>query len=82
MKRVSFEIEGGQKVGIVGRTGAGKSSLMLGLFRIVEAAEGSILIDGIDISKLGLHQLRNQVCSCIKISKIIALADLDKLNRG
>ena len=34
---------------------------MLGLFRIVEAAEGSILIDGIDIAKLGLHQLRNQV---------------------
>jgi len=61
LKRVSFEIEGGEKVGIVGRTGAGKSSLMLGLFRIVEAAEGSILIDGIDISKLGLHQLRNQV---------------------
>ena len=61
LKQVSFEISGGEKVGIVGRTGAGKSSLMLGLFRLVEAAEGSILIDGVDISKIGLHQLRNQV---------------------
>ena len=61
LKNISFEIEGGEKVGIVGRTGAGKSSLMLGLFRIVEASEGSIFIDGVDISKIGLHQLRNQV---------------------
>jgi ATP-binding cassette subfamily C (CFTR/MRP) protein 1 len=61
LKSVSFEIAGGEKVGIVGRTGAGKSSLMLGLFRIVEAAEGSIVIDGIDIATIGLHQLRNQV---------------------
>jgi ABC-type multidrug transport system fused ATPase/permease subunit len=44
LKSVSFEIEGGQKVGIVGRTGAGKSSLTLALFRLVEPAEGSITV--------------------------------------
>jgi len=44
LKKVSFEIEGGQKVGIVGRTGAGKSSLTLALFRLVEPAEGTIVV--------------------------------------
>ena len=44
LKSVSFEIDGGQKVGIVGRTGAGKSSLTLALFRLVEPAEGSIMV--------------------------------------
>ncbi|KAI5638820.1 ABC transporter domain-containing protein [Phthorimaea operculella] len=50
-----------EKLGIVGRTGAGKSTLTLGLFRIVEAMSGRILIDGIDISTLGLHQLRSRI---------------------
>merc|ERR1711973_728879 len=48
-------------VGIVGRTGAGKSSLTLGLFRIIEAAGGKIVIDGIDISDLALHALRSRI---------------------
>ena len=58
MKNISFTVVNGQKVGIVGRTGAGKSSLTLALFRIIEASGGKILIDGVDISKLGLHTLR------------------------
>lgn len=55
LKGVNFAIEQGEKIGIVGRTGAGKSSLTLALFRIIESCEGRISIDGIDISTLGLQ---------------------------
>ncbi|KRF85621.1 multidrug resistance-associated protein 1 isoform X6 [Drosophila virilis] len=61
LRGVSFNISGGQKVGIVGRTGAGKSSLTLALFRIIESAGGKILIDGIDIATMGLHMLRSRL---------------------
>lgn len=61
LKGLSFNVTGGEKVGIVGRTGAGKSSLTLALFRIVEAAGGKIIIDDIDISTLGLHDLRSKI---------------------
>ncbi|XP_062999456.1 multidrug resistance-associated protein 1-like [Elgaria multicarinata webbii] len=61
LRNINVSISGGEKVGIVGRTGAGKSSLTLGLFRINEAAEGEILIDGINIAKIGLHDLRFKV---------------------
>lgn len=49
------------QVGIVGRTGAGKSSLTLCLFRIIEAVSGSIKIDGINIADIGLHDLRSKL---------------------
>ncbi|KAG0044510.1 Multidrug resistance-associated protein 1, partial [Linnemannia elongata] len=61
LKDINVTIQPGERIGIVGRTGAGKSSVTLALFRIIEAAQGSIVIDGIDISTLGLHELRSRL---------------------
>eukprot|EP00462_Mataza_sp_D1_P005405 CAMPEP_0175120882 /NCGR_PEP_ID=MMETSP0087-20121206/864_1 /TAXON_ID=136419 /ORGANISM="Unknown Unknown, Strain D1" /LENGTH=309 /DNA_ID=CAMNT_0016402371 /DNA_START=131 /DNA_END=1056 /DNA_ORIENTATION=+ len=62
LRSLTFSVPGGSKLGIVGRTGSGKSSLALALFRMVEAAEGQIAIDGIDIATRGLHTLRSRMC--------------------
>ncbi|GIY40685.1 multidrug resistance-associated protein 1 [Caerostris darwini] len=61
LKDINCIIEPSERCGIVGRTGAGKSSLTLALFRIIEAAGGKICIDGVHIGKLGLHDLRNKL---------------------
>ncbi|KAI8377534.1 multi drug resistance-associated protein MRP [Radiomyces spectabilis] len=61
LRDLSFTVAPREKIGIVGRTGAGKSSLSLSLFRIVEAAKGSIFIDGVDISTLRLFDLRSRL---------------------
>ncbi|KAJ8308836.1 hypothetical protein KUTeg_013710 [Tegillarca granosa] len=61
LKGIDCEIKGGERVGVVGRTGAGKSSLMSALFRLIEATDGRIEIDGRDISTIGLHDLRNKL---------------------
>ena len=68
LKGISFSIKKGEKVGIVGRTGAGKSSLTLSLFRIIEPAGGRILIDGVDVSKIGLHTLRGRLTIIPQVS--------------
>lgn len=62
LREISFKIEGGQKVGIVGRTGAGKSSIIQALFRMVVADTGSeMFIGGADIQQMGLHSLRKNI---------------------
>ncbi|CED82203.1 metal resistance protein ycf1 [Phaffia rhodozyma] len=58
---VSISIKPAEKIGVCGRTGAGKSSLTLALFRVIEATAGSIFIDGVDIGTIGLHDLRSKI---------------------
>lgn len=58
---VSFSTKAHEKIGIVGRTGSGKSTMALSFFRFLEASSGSISIDGIDISKMGIQDLRTQL---------------------
>ncbi|WZZ60227.1 hypothetical protein YC2023_060334 [Brassica napus] len=60
LKGITLDIKGGEKVGVVGRTGSGKSTLIQVLFRLVEPSGGRIIIDGIDICNLGLHDLRSR----------------------
>ncbi|XP_035389253.1 canalicular multispecific organic anion transporter 2 isoform X2 [Electrophorus electricus] len=61
LRNISLKVKGGEKIGIVGRTGAGKSSMTLCLFRLLEAASGEIIIDGVKIAEIGLHDLRSKL---------------------
>ncbi|KAJ1898499.1 ABC transporter C member 13 [Kickxella alabastrina] len=61
LKGLSFSAQGGEKIGIVGRTGAGKSSITYALMRLVEPANGHIIIDGIDILTIGHYDLRSRI---------------------
>ncbi|XP_017461163.1 PREDICTED: canalicular multispecific organic anion transporter 1-like, partial [Rhagoletis zephyria] len=69
LQGISLDIKAGEKVGVIGRTGAGKSTITLALFRILEASSaeedgfdgGRITIDGVDISRIGLHELRSRL---------------------
>lgn len=61
LKHISLDIKGNEKIGICGRTGAGKSSMTSAIYRLCELSSGKISIDGVDISNLGLHQLRSKL---------------------
>ncbi|KAH7072955.1 P-loop containing nucleoside triphosphate hydrolase protein [Paraphoma chrysanthemicola] len=61
LKGLDMHVRAGERIGVVGRTGAGKSSIMSALFRLQELSGGSIVIDGVDIGKIGLHDLRSKL---------------------
>ncbi|ORX68025.1 P-loop containing nucleoside triphosphate hydrolase protein [Linderina pennispora] len=61
LQSLTFHVNAGERIGVVGRTGAGKSTLSLAFLRFVEAAQGRIVVDGIDISQIGLERLRNAI---------------------
>jgi ABC-type Fe3+/spermidine/putrescine transport system ATPase subunit len=61
LKGVTFNIRAGEKIGVAGRTGAGKSSLIMTLFRLVGLSEGSVRIDGIDVGTFNLGELRRRI---------------------
>ena len=61
LKNINFHLKPGEHLGVVGRTGSGKSTITLCLFRILEAYSGKIYIDGVDISRVGLKKLRESI---------------------
>lgn len=61
LKNITCTFPGRKKIGVVGRTGSGKSTLIQAIFRIVEPREGCIVIDDVDICKIGLHDLRSRL---------------------
>lgn len=70
------------QIGIVGRTGAGKSTLSNCLFRIVEGAGGKIIIDGIDISTIGLHDLRGKLNIIPQVKPMLPVIFLNPLQEN
>ena len=65
-------LQGGTSCGVVGRTGSGKSSLMLALFRLIDVTAGRVLLDGVDVAKIGLDALRRQLAIIPQASAALA----------
>ncbi|KAF9447374.1 P-loop containing nucleoside triphosphate hydrolase protein [Macrolepiota fuliginosa MF-IS2] len=61
LHNISFRLKAGERVGLLGRTGSGKSTLAMSILRFVDPASGKIIIDGIDISTIGIHDLRSRI---------------------
>jgi ABC-type multidrug transport system fused ATPase/permease subunit len=61
LRGVSFHAAPGERNGVAGRTGCGKSTLMLALFRIVEPCGGKVMLDGVDVGSIGLFDLRSRL---------------------
>lgn len=78
LKDITLDIKPNEKIGIVGRTGAGKSSLALAIFRIIEPTSGFISIDGKNTSDLALYDLRSNLSIIPKIPKHLKVL-LDKI---
>lgn len=74
LKGVSFQLNARERIGLLGRTGSGKSTLAMSILRFVDPAQGRIVIDGIDISKIGIHDLRSRLVS---VSGVVLRAGSD-----
>ena len=75
LKGLSLTIKPREKIGIVGRTGCGKSTLMSTLFRIVEPTGGRVLIDGHDLAQVPLHQLRSKLALVPQVRACLTAAN-------
>ena len=82
LKNISIDIGSHEKIGVVGRTGAGKSSLTLALFRIIEGASGNISIDGVDTSEIGLLDLRRRLAIIPQDAALFEGSVRDNLDPG
>lgn len=82
LKNINLEIKSHEKIGVVGRTGAGKSSLTLALFRIIEPASGCISIDGLNTSNIGLLDLRSRLAIIPQDAALFEGSIRDNLDPG
>lgn len=82
LKNVNLSVKSHEKIGVVGRTGAGKSSLTLALFRIIEPAEGDVTIDGISTSSIGLYDLRSRLAIIPQDAALFEGSVRDNLDPG